>query len=69
MKDTECQANEFAINLVEKGELEGRNHWIWCIIPQLEIHETIPDLTVCVIFLRSINSYSIIFFYQKNKVL
>ena len=27
MKDTECQAHEFAINLVEKGELEVRNHW------------------------------------------
>lgn len=69
MKDAECQANEFAINLVEKGEPEARNHWMWCIILQLEIHESIPDLTVCVIFLKSINSYSIIFFYQKNKVL
>lgn len=46
MKDAECQANEFAINLVEKGELEVRNHWMWCIILQLEIHESIPDLTV-----------------------
>ena len=61
MKDSEHQANEFAINLVEKGEPKVRNHWMWCIIPQLEIHESIPDLTVCVIFLKSINSCSIIF--------
>ena len=60
MKDSEHQANEFAINLVEKGEPKVRNHWMWCII-QLEIHESIPDLTVCVIFLKSINSCSIIF--------
>lgn len=66
MKDTECQAHEFAINLVEKGEPEVRNHWMWCTISQLEIHESIPDLTVCVIFFKTINSCSIIFFSSEK---